>query len=76
MLCRFLPGIILPVFIKKILNKFSILKAMIVCDAIRGVFFLGFIFSDSTYEFFGLTLIIYSCSSIFNPAKYAIIHLF
>jgi MFS family permease len=73
MLCRSLPGIILPLFIGKILKKASLLKTMIACDAIRGVLFLGFIFADSTYQFLGLTLIIYSCSAIFNPAKYSII---
>jgi MFS family permease len=73
MFCKFIPNIIISPYIGKLINKFNSFKLMGLADFMRGVAFLGYLFTDNTFIIYSITLIIYTFSAIFNPIKFNVI---
>lgn len=73
MICRVLPNIVLSPVIGRVMGKFSLLRVMILADLVRGLGYLAFLYVQTPWEIYLLTLVLASGSAFFNPGKFSLI---
>lgn len=72
-MCKFIPNIIVAPYLGKLRKRYKSIKLMAFSDFIRGIAFLGYLFTDNTVVIYFITFVISTFSAVFNPIKFSII---
>lgn len=70
---KFIPNVIVAPFIGKLTTRFGKLNLLVISDIVRGVVFLGYLFTKDIHIIYLITFITSIFNSIFNPIKFSII---
>lgn len=70
---KFIPNILIAPFLNKLTSRFSKRSLLAISDIVRGIVFLGYLFTDNVYLIYLITFITSIFSAIFNPIKFSLI---
>lgn len=73
MICRVMPGVLLAPVVGRATARFSVLRVMMVSDAVRGVAVLGFLVAESPLAFYLLSVVMAVAGAFFGPGKFALV---
>ncbi|WP_250673688.1 MFS transporter (plasmid) [Paraclostridium ghonii] len=70
---KFIPTILIAPFLTKLTSRFSKKSLLAISDVVRGMIFLGYLFTEDIYFIYLITFITSMFSAIFNPIKFSLI---